>query len=411
MRFPTGALFGLLSGLSVLVALHMARGIAALFVFLALAALALHLWPKFKKPMIEGAWVWSLAALCLWGMISAFWAFDPLKDGFGALRLAGLMLGGLMLLSAVRGFNPDQTRSFRRFLVFSYAAIALLIGIDEFSGGLIMRLSYALRGIYPPEGFGFNHDTKHRAVLLALMLPPAFWAARREWGLQAGLALAAFAAGLILLHKSETALLCLFAMALAFPLAFWRPKALTWAGLLGLALLFAAPPFLHGNMPSAREIAREFPDTSRSLLARFVIWEYAAQRIAERPFLGHGFDAAREIGGREPMRHYDFDPFPDGSIYRPLMEPIPLHTHNGVIQLWLEQGAVGALFGTLALLLVWRRLLNQPDRDKRAAQAALFVTAMMPMLSSYGLFQNWWVGSVWIAIAALNAGKEEGAGA
>lgn len=406
MTRPLGAIAGILSGLSVLVALHMARGIAPLFLVLTLTALLWHLLPRPQAPRALGAWTWPLAALCLWGMISAFWAFDPAGDGLGALRLSGLMLGGVLLASMVQGLGQDQARLFRRGFVLTYAAVALLIGFDEIAGGMpVMRLSYALRGMYPPANFGFDHDTKHRAVLLALLLPGAFMAARREWGMRAGAALAALSAVLILLHKSETSLLCLLAMALAAPLAYWRPRLLTWAGLLGLALLFAVPPFLHGNMPTAREIAREHPTLSRSLLARFIIWEYAAQRIAEKPLTGHGFDAAREIGGREPARHYDFDPFPDGSVYRPLMEPIPLHTHNGVIQLWLEQGAVGAALGALVLMLVWRGLLKQNGRDRQAAAAALFVAAMMPMLSSYGLFQNWWVGTVWIAIAALKASE------
>jgi O-antigen ligase len=159
-------------------------------------------------------------------------------------------------------------------------------------------------------------------------------------------------------------------------------------------------------MPTARDIARTFPQTPKSLLARFIVWEYAASRIHERPLIGFGFDAAREIGGREPLRHYDFDPFPDGSTYRPLMEPIPLHTHNGVIQLWLELGGIGALIGALALMLAWRRGLQIVDPWQRAGSASLFIAAMVPMLSSYGLFQAWWVGSVWIGITALAAQEQ-----
>ncbi len=397
------ALFGLLSALPVLIALHMARGVAPLFSLLGVAALALHFLPNRQKLRLEAPYLWLMAGLCLWALASAIWAFDPINNGFGALRLGLLMLGGLLLVSLAGGMTAEQARLFRRAFVLAYATIALLIAFDLASGMLVMRASYALRGMFPPEPFDFSHDTKHRAVLLALLLPPAFLAARREWGLKATIPLALIVTFMIQLHHSETSFLCLIGMGIAAPLAFWRPRPLLWAGLLGLGLLFALPPFLHGNMPTAREIARQFPDTSKSLLARFIIWEYAAERIREHPLAGLGFDAAREIGGREPMRHYDFDPFPDGTTYRPLMEPIPLHTHNGVIQLWLELGAVGAILGGLLLALAWRGGLRKTDPWQRAGSAALFMAAMAPMLSSYGLFQNWWVGSVWIAIAALEA--------
>ncbi|MBF0268020.1 MAG: O-antigen ligase family protein [Alphaproteobacteria bacterium] len=397
------ALFGLLSALPVLIALHMARGVAPLFSLLGLAALALHLWPQRQRLRLEAPYLWLMTGLCLWALASALWAFDPVANGFGALRLGLLMLAGLLLVSLAGGMTADQSRLFCRTFVVAYAAIALLIAFDLASGMPVTRASYALRGMFPQDDFDFSHDTKNRAVLLALLLPPAFLAARREWGLKTSLPLACLALLLILLHHSETSLLCVIGMAAAAPLAFWRPKPLLWAGLLGLGLLFALPPLLHGNMLTAREIARQFPDTSKSLLARFIIWEYAAERIREKPLAGLGFDAAREIGGREPMRHYDFDPFPDGATYRPLMEPIPLHTHNGVIQLWLELGAVGAVLGGLLLALAWRGGLRKADPWQRAGSAALFMAAMAPMLSSYGLFQNWWVGSVWIAIAALQA--------
>ncbi|MDK9721124.1 MAG: O-antigen ligase family protein [Rhodospirillales bacterium] len=396
-------LFGVLAGLPILIALHMARGVAPLFALLCLGALALHLWPRRQALAVAGPYAPLLAAFCLWAVLSALWSFDILADGWGALRLGLMMAGGLLLVSAANRLDARQGMLFRRAFALTYAALALLIAVDLASGMQVMRVSYALRNMYPPPDFNYTPDSKHRAVMLAVLLAPAFLAARREWGLKAALPLAAGAAGIILLHHSETSLICLVGLALAAPFAFKLPRLALWSGIVGLALLFAAPPFLHERMPEPVEIQRAHPWLSPSLLHRFVIWDYALGRIAERPVLGFGFDAAREIGGREPKRHYYFDTLPDGKKLHPYFEPIPLHTHNGIIQLWLELGGVGAAIAVLLLILTWKGALATSDPWRRAGSAALFVAAMGPMLSSYGLFQAWWVGSVWIAIAALRA--------
>jgi O-antigen ligase len=400
--------YGILSALPVLIALHMARGVAPLFALLGASALLFHFWPKRSAVAVERMPLYPLAGLCLWALISSLWAFDPAADGLGALRLCVMMLGGTLLVSAANGLGAGEAGSFRRSFALSYFVLLALILFDQaILNHPVTRLSYALRGMEPPDIFDFSHDIKHRAVLLAVLLGPVCLAAYREWGVRAALFALFAAGGVILSHGSETPSLSLIAALLAALLT-WRLQVFSrWAGIAALLILFAAPPFLQGHAPTAQDIARSFPQTPKSLLARILIWDYALGRIAERPVLGFGFDAAREIGGREPARHFDFDPFPDGTIYRPLMEPIPLHTHNGVIQLWLELGAPGALLGALSLIALWMGICKIEDSQKRMAGAALFASAMMPMLSSYGLFQAWWVGSVWIALAALQGAARE----
>lgn len=398
----TASLFGLMSALPILISIHMARGAATLFTIMAAAALGLHFWPRRFPLAVARPYLLLMAALCLWAVLSALWAYDLRADGLGALRLCAMMAGGLVLVSLARRLNPDEARRFRRFFVLAYAAIAGLIAFDLLSGMQVMRLTYAWRGMTVPASFTFVHDTKHRAILMAILMAPAFLAAKREWGLRAALPLAAVASLLVVAHRSETALLALAGGMIAAPLSFWRPKATLWAGLAGLVLLFLLPPFLPGNLPTAQEFGQAHPEVSTSLRHRLAIWEYALNRVTERPILGHGFDAAREIGGREPKRMIELGTI-HGVPYQPYFEPIPLHTHNGVIQLWLELGAVGALIGGLLLTLLWRRIHTLADPWERAGRTALFVAVMAPVLSSYGLFQAWWVGTLWLAIAALEA--------
>ncbi|MEJ0067893.1 MAG: hypothetical protein WDO24_03180 [Pseudomonadota bacterium] len=79
---------------------------------------------------------------------------------------------------------------------------------------------------------------------------------------------------------------------------------------------------------------------------------------------------------------------PDGQPQR--YEQMPLHPHNGALQVWLELGAVGALVGALIALVVLSRLT--PDRlapAERAVGLATFATAAVELSLSYGIWQSW----------------------
>jgi O-antigen ligase len=406
VRRSPGLALGVLAGLPLLISIISAKGNAPLFAVMAALAAALHLWPARRLPACPRPLALGLAAFCLWALASAAWAFDPRADFIGGLRLAAMLGAGLLGVSAAGGLGDGEASHFRRAFLLLYVLGLGVILADQISGNALMGAYTRLKDqVEIPEGFSFQPFIKHRAVVAAIGLWPALLAARQEFGTRSALALALAALGLIASHQSEAALGAVVLGGLVFVLSWRLPRPAFLGGALALALLFALPPFLHGHVPTPREIARAHPGLSPSLLHRLLIWDYALGRIAERPVLGFGFDAAREIGGREEKRHFDFDPEPGRPLYRPFFEPIPLHTHNGVIQLWLELGGVGAALGLGLLLLVWRRCLAETDPWRRGAQSAFFAAVMMPVLLSYGLFQAWWVGTVWLLTASLQAGR------
>jgi len=77
-------------------------------------------------------------------------------------------------------------------------------------------------------------------------------------------------------------------------------------------------------------------------------------------------------------------------------EHLPLHPHNGALQVWLELGAVGALVGALIVLVVVSRLTSEAlTPTARAAGLAAFATAAIEMSLSYGIWQSWWIATLW----------------
>ncbi|MEM9966230.1 MAG: O-antigen ligase family protein [Asticcacaulis sp.] len=124
--------------------------------------------------------------------------------------------------------------------------------------------------------------------------------------------------------------------------------------------------------------------------ARIDIWQFAAERLFEKPLLGWGFNSSRTFGG----------------------ENIPLHPHNMPIQVGLELGYVGvvilAVFWGYLILRIGRggaeatgvnlrelQSLDSPavavEVDTRpyalATASAFFTIACL----SFGIWQEWWL--------------------
>ena len=69
------------------------------------------------------------------------------------------------------------------------------------------------------------------------------------------------------------------------------------------------------------------------MLHRLVIWSYAREKIANKLFFGYGLSSSRSIAPQQIT-----------SLWITHYQLMPLHPHNGVIQLWLELGLVGIYF-------------------------------------------------------------------
>jgi O-antigen ligase len=158
------------------------------------------------------------------------------------------------------------------------------------------------------------------------------------------------------------------------------------AALIGGAVL-AAPLVAHVG---ALEQLGARRDLTVSIFHRAVIWAFVAERIAEKPVLGWGMHASRDMPGGH-------------SKITEIAEKIPLHPHNAPLQIWLELGAVGAL--AFAALLAWlaRKTAGPPLRQ--AVSVATLVTAVMVASLSYGIWQGWWVATLWL-LAALAAATQ-----
>jgi O-antigen ligase len=125
-----------------------------------------------------------------------------------------------------------------------------------------------------------------------------------------------------------------------------------------------------------------------STRARLGIWHHVAQLVVQSPVLGHGFDAARDLSDRNEVL-----PGTD-------LPAIPIHPHNGVLQVWLELGAVGVCIVAGLLIAGWRATQALWDAPLAGATVAgTLVAAAILILVSFSLWNTWWLATLGFAAA------------
>jgi O-antigen ligase len=170
---------------------------------------------------------------------------------------------------------------------------------------------------------------------------------------------------------------------LAMGLLLYRARPIVAGGTLVISFIaFIAAPLTFARLerlPGLGEMADSFKISAGH---RLLIWSFAGDRIAERPVTGWGLDSSRAIpGGDDPIR--------------PRESWMPLHPHNAALQVWLELGAPGAALFALMAAIAWGALarVEWPPMFAAAAGACLTI-ASVGCFTTYGIWQEWWIGTL-----------------
>lgn len=317
-----------------------------------------------------------LGCLILWGGVSALWSVDPIRSLIVAARLTGLFAAGLALFAAARAITAP-------------GRLALLLVV-----GLTLGIAMALTEL-ATEG-----------VLSAYFSERTYQSARLN---QASIAFAVLllpvSAMLFYLgHKVCAALLVIATVGTIYALAGTAAKAVLIAGLPMSLLLYRSGPIVAGaaavisiiiiiTAPLTFARLEQLPALSESADSvklsaghRLLIWSFTGDRIAERPLGGWGLDSSRAIPGGE-------DPIRPGETW------LPLHPHNAPLQLWLELGVPGAVLFAFVVALAWRALAHAgwPPLFFAAAGGSLTI-AFVGCFATYGIWQEWWLGTLWFSL-------------
>jgi O-antigen ligase len=371
------------------------------------------------RSTLAGAALLAGLALGLWGAASALWAPEA-----GRALGAGLSLAALVVAAGLAaGLVARDAAPHRRALGLAVLAGLVLglgaAGFDDLTGNGLRAAVRGLKTVPPELAFGL----KPAASVMALLLP-----------LLAGAPLP--------LRLRGALLLCGGAVLLALPGDTAKLAALAGLGVVGLTGLEAllhrpatagGPPrrsprlvprllgivlgFAMLGVPAllGPAIAAAGPGIQRlppSAVHRLVIWDFGLQRAAEHPVLGWGMEASRALpGGKENPAPAQLDRLqitrPDLRVWfaAPRVEVMPLHPHNGPLQVRLELGWVGSILAAAGLLLLG---LACARLEAPAAAAGTLASGFVTFFASFGAWQGWWLCSLALALvlaAGLLPGK------
>ncbi|MEO8485359.1 MAG: O-antigen ligase family protein [Betaproteobacteria bacterium] len=369
------------------------------FGLIALVALVLVLRPDARG---EAALSRPACALALafvawagWSMASLAWSSAPLYSA-GELKTDVLELGvaaGAVLLSM------RETLVFRRYVATILAAFAVLA-----LGTVVLSLAPG-----PWDDKLMHHGVGTWSTHLVLVAPLVLLvraSPRVGWGdgpVATGVAVALLVLLLASARATENrmvwlALLAALAVlgiggALRWPRP-WRERGGMRALAIVLLALVLASAFAEVALRKAEATQSPPASIERSVAddPRLLIWPLVRDRIAEHPWIGHGF--GKEILGSE--------------LSRALGDATLTHAHNAFASVWLQTGAIGlALFVAVLAAAAWRFAGYARSRDDALALVGIVGLAILAGVVVKNLTDDFFVRTnarfLWAVVALLVA--------
>lgn len=146
-------------------------------------------------------------------------------------------------------------------------------------------------------------------------------------------------------------------------------------------------------------MASWLPNSAR---ARVIIWEYTAERVLDRPWLGIGADSTRALKQQREAAEQ-----PEGFIFQ---RTTAWHAHDLFLQTWYELGVVGVILIALAGAAVALRMSLLPAEAQPFA-AATFVAFWAIAAFGWGMWQTWLMCAVGLMLVYLGIAARASGGA
>jgi exopolysaccharide production protein ExoQ len=288
----------------------------------------------------------------------------------------------------------DERRSIGRALRIGILLALLLLSVERFANAPLTRLWL---GISSDQYLALARFDRGITVLVLALWPAIFAMERpRHRGF---LAIAVMATTVIM--SSATAMLAGLLGIGIYAAARFAPRCVAGAMIAGMLALAVAIPLATPSYDTVVALHQNDTWIKPSGIHRLLIWRFGADRVAERPLLGWGMDASREIPGGKT----DFNTMLPALHYGDRIEAMPLHPHDAALQWQLELGLPGLVLGLgIVIWTLWQigwRARLAPDR--RAGALALAAAALAIGMLSFGIWQSWWLSTLWLTAALFTA--------
>ena len=274
--------------------------------------------------------------------LSMFWSVEPDVTARRLVALVGTTMFGVYLASR---FSLSDQLSLVGMALFVAAVLSVVFVVAVPKLGLQHDASGDLwRGIY------MNKNALGRmmamSVVVMFLLLQGHWLRPLPW---LGIILSL---GLLLLTRSKTSLVGMLAMMSLVPV--YRLLRRNWTLGVMLILMALVPGILAVVWAANNEsLVMGWLGKDATLTGRTDIWSAALVMIRERPWLGYGFSGFwRGLDGAS-------------AYVCNVVGWEPPHGHNGVLDLWLDLGAVGVVLFGVGYAIAFIRALGRLRRTDR----------------------------------------------
>lgn len=329
--------------------------------------------------------IWAFLAFILWVYVSRYWsAYDDPREFSNATRfILGVPVYGLFIYALA--VQPPRLKRRWAMLLMVMVSVSAIVFLIDFTTG------YSVTRLIDPEAWegDIEKNLGHGVSVLAITLPSILmlWAVNQGSGVWAARTLIVIAGAAFFASSNAAVILALIVSLIFMGIALRSPKTAINSIITILMILILFAPFIAlsasyvgDDMKAALPFSWEW---------RVESWGYLWGKIMEASLFGHGFDSLRSFTDT-----FDTRGFEDLTI-------IPMHAHNIGLHIWTETGLVGVLLCLFALHSAGRAVTRATWLTRpRAVAIAGSLGAITVMANlSYGAWQDWWLGAIFIALS------------
>jgi O-antigen ligase len=335
--------------------------------------------PAPDLPVILG-----VAAILATGAASSLWAPADAYVLERLLKLTMLFCAGLVLFHAARQVSGVDRRLLSTCLLAGYGIAGALLVVEVATDSIVFRTLTST----PLTGESAYRLNRPLVTLMLLTWPVLAILERGEGRIEAvaGAAILCLLAIVIAVSTSQTALVALATGMMTWLAMRWMPTATQYAIFGGLVVILAAMPWLVEALVALPTPSEGSFLAQASVGPRLDIWAATAEQIHEYPLLGLGLEGLRlarpdaTIGGYSGANH----------------------PHNAALQIRVEFGMLGLAVATAILIATCRRIGRLAPHDRRLP-ITLVASLGTVALTSHGLWQSWWIGTIAVLAAFSRA--------
>lgn len=190
---------------------------------------------------------------------------------------------------------------------------------------------------------------------------------------------------LVLLSKSSTGILII---SLFIPIFLWIKTNKRANILFVISITFSTLiPLINFNSNVINNLIGEVFNKNLSFSGRRYIWDYAISHFSKKPLFGNGFNS--------------IDSLFKGKVI-PIYERVAAHSHNGFLDVFLQNGIIGLILVLIIIFLFFKRVDMYSEFEKRLLKTYILVfiifNSMEPYLLHTVSVENFWLIGIFIII-------------